>query len=213
MRRDPALRSTRHRRPGTAVLAKGQRRSEEILDAATQLLIEDGYAQLSTRKVAARAGMRPGNLQYYYRTKQDVVRALLERYLARSMSAIEARVAASAPTAEGSLRASLDGILADQTTGACQFFWELWALAARDPAVGRAVRGFYQRYRQGVADALRAVNPRLRPAVARRRATLVVGLLEGLTVLRLGSAENPAADAALVGDLRGVVRHLTRGDL
>ena len=39
--------------------------------------MHDGYALLSTRKIAARAGMRPGNLQYYYRTKEDVVRAVL----------------------------------------------------------------------------------------------------------------------------------------
>ena len=55
-------------RAGTAVRPKGQARSAAILDAATAILVEEGYAHLSTRKIAARAGMHPGNLQYYYRT-------------------------------------------------------------------------------------------------------------------------------------------------
>ena len=71
------LSRTRHR-AGTAVLAKGQRRTETILDAATAILIEEGYAQLTTRKIATRARIRPGNLQYYYPAKHDVVRAVLD---------------------------------------------------------------------------------------------------------------------------------------
>lgn len=195
------------------MLEKGQRRSEEILDAATRILIEDGYAQLSTRKIAAAAGIRPGNLQYYYRTKQDVVRALLERYLARSLQAIEARVAATAGTPAAALRVALDGILADQQSDACQFFWEVWALAARDATVARAARGFYERYRHGVAAALRAVNPRLAPATARRRATMVVALLEGLTVFRLGAGRGGDPGPSLLRDVRALVVHLAEGEL
>ena len=203
-------RPSRHRRPGTAVSEKGRTRSEGILDAATKLLIDEGYAQLSIRKIAARAGVRPGNLQYYYPTKQDVVRALLERYLARSLQATRARVASSHGTPRARLRASLDGILADQASAdACRFFWEVWALAARDRDVARATRRFYDRYRQGVADALAAVSPRMGRARIERRAALAVALLEGLTVLRLGAPRRRKLDPRLLRELRALVLYLT----
>jgi len=202
--------ANRQVRAGRAVLEKGLRRSEEILDAAATLLVEDGYAQLSTRKIAARAGIRPGNLQYYYRTKQDVVRALLDRYLAVSMRAIEERVAASAGTPEARLRSGIEGILADQQVGrSCEFFREIWALAARDRAVANAVQDFYARYRDGIAQALLAVNPALGAARAKRRAALVVAMLEGLTVFRFGRRAD-LEDPALARELPRLVLQLAK---
>jgi AcrR family transcriptional regulator len=202
--------ANRQVRAGRAVLEKGLRRSEEILDAAATLLVEDGYAQLSIRKIAARAGIRPGNLQYYYRTKQDVVRALLDRYLAESVRAIEQRVAASTGTPEARLRSGIEGILADQQVGrSCEFFREIWALAARDRAVARAVQNFYARYRDGVAQALLAVNPALGAACADRRAALVVAMLEGLSVFRFGRRA-ALEDPALARELPRLVLQLAK---
>lgn len=166
----------RHR-SGTAVLAKGRDRIEKILDAATRLLIDEGYAQLSTRKIAARAGIRPGHLQYYFPTKQAVVRGLLERYLERATRSFDGRA--------GDLDAVLDGILAEQTTGdSPRFFWELWALAARDPAVAEAMRLFYRGYWLNLVTALLAAKPALGRPRAERRAALMVAMLEGLTLFR-----------------------------
>jgi AcrR family transcriptional regulator len=209
--REGAVDLRRHRRPGTAVRAKGRQRSEQILDAATRILVEEGYAQLSTRKIASRAGIRPGNLQYYYPAKDDVVRALLERWLARSMRAIEARIAATARTPEAALRAGVNGILADQAdAGACQMFWEIWALAARDQTVARTTRAFYHRYRDGLAGMLLAVNPCLGRARAARRATLAVALLEGLTVFRLGGGGSARGAPELVRELQAFLLHLAK---
>ena len=112
------------------------------------ILVDEGYASLSTRKIAARAGMLPGNLHYYYSTKHEVVRALLDRYLERATARIETRIvnAQSAPT-DDPAEAALSVLFADQTNlESCRFFWELWALAARDPAVSEAMRGFYLNY-------------------------------------------------------------------
>jgi AcrR family transcriptional regulator len=195
------------------VLAKGQRRDEAILDAATALLIDEGYAHLSTRAIAARAGIHPGHLQYYYPAKADVVRALLERYLARSLRDVEARLERAAGTPVARLRATLDAILDDQATaGACQMFWELWALAARDKAVAAATAAFYGRYRHGVAAALRALNPRLGRARAERRAALAVALLEGLTVWRLSGAGRARLDPALRRELRTLMTRFAEED-
>lgn len=175
---------SRHR-AGTAVIEKGRKSVDEILDAATALLAEEGYAQLSTRKVAARAGMRPGNLQYYFPAKRDMVRALLDRHLERSLERLAGRIEAGEPSPEGRLRQVIEGILADQASALdCTLFREIWALAAHDPEVAAAMSDFYGEYRAHLAATLRSVNPRLRSGDAQRLATAVVAMLEGLSLLR-----------------------------
>lgn len=175
---------SRHR-AGTAVIDKGRHRVDEILDAATALIAEEGYAQLSTRKVAARAGMRPGNLQYYFPAKRDMVHGLLERYLERSLERLAGRIEQGEPSPEGQLRQVIEGILGDQASELdCTLFREIWALAAHDAEVAKAMSDFYGRYRGHLAESLRVVNPQLGSHGSQRLATVVVAMLEGLSLLR-----------------------------
>jgi AcrR family transcriptional regulator len=207
-RRRRPLRAARHR-PGTAVRRKGLARREAILDAATAILIDEGYAELSTRKIAARAGIRPGNLQYYYPSKQDVVRAVLERYLERAMEAVEARVAQGAGDPAACLQAALTGLLAEQESADnCCFFWELWALAARDAAVAEAMSAFYERYWRGVVDVLMRTNSALGRARAERRAALLIAMLEGLTLFRARRDPRELPLPGLERELRALVHSL-----
>jgi AcrR family transcriptional regulator len=173
----------RHR-AGTAVIEKGRRSVGEILDAATALLAEDGYAALSTRKVAARAGMRPGNLQYYFPAKRDMVRALLERYLQRSLERLARRVERGQHTPEARLRSAIDGILSQQHSEPdCTLFRELWALASHDADVATAMSDFYRHYRTHVGAALGSVSPGLGRSESERLAMAVVAMLEGLSIV------------------------------
>ena len=53
--------------------------AERITDAARSCLLEDGYAALSTRKVAERAGVPLSQIHYHFGSKQALVLALLDR--------------------------------------------------------------------------------------------------------------------------------------
>lgn len=200
---------TRHR-PGTAVLSKGRARTAAILDEATALLIEEGYAELSIRKIATRAGIRPGHLQYYFPTKQEVVRALLERYLERATKGLEGRRAEMAGAApERRLDAVLDAILAEQRDpDHCRFFWELWALAARDPEVAEAMQHFYRSYWRTIVATLLEVQPGLGRPRAERRAALLISMLEGLSLFRSRTAARELPLPFLERELRSLTRRL-----
>src|SRR5689334_13484450 len=65
-RKTRAPAAVRRARAGTAVQTRGQRRVAEILLAARAVMVEDGYAALTTRKVAERVGVRQSNVQYYF---------------------------------------------------------------------------------------------------------------------------------------------------
>lgn len=190
--------------------SRSRERVDVILDAATAILVEEGYAALSTRKIAARAGMLPGNLHYYYPAKHDVVRALLDRYLEQATARIESRIVETdRAAAEDPIMAALDALLADQIDAErCRFFWELWALAARDPAVLEAMRGFYRRYWRALVTKLLQRNPALGRPRSERRAALVIALLEGLTLFRAHEPPHALPLPGLERELRSVVQTL-----
>jgi AcrR family transcriptional regulator len=50
-----------------------------LLDAALQLMLEEGYAAVTSRRVAARAGLKPQLVHYYFRTMDDLFLALVRR--------------------------------------------------------------------------------------------------------------------------------------
>lgn len=74
--------ATASRAPGAGRRAKTAQTRARILDAALALFNERGTAAISTNHVAAAAGLSPGNLYYHYADKQEILRALHERYTA-----------------------------------------------------------------------------------------------------------------------------------
>jgi AcrR family transcriptional regulator len=50
-----------------------------LLDAAEQLMIEEGYVAVTSRRVAERAGLKPQLVHYYFRTMDDLFLAVFVR--------------------------------------------------------------------------------------------------------------------------------------
>jgi AcrR family transcriptional regulator len=60
-----------------------------ILDATEQLIREEGYASESTRRVAAKAGLKPSLVHYYFPTTDDLLLAMSRRGAEESDRMIE----------------------------------------------------------------------------------------------------------------------------
>ncbi|GGO47096.1 TetR family transcriptional regulator [Streptomyces daqingensis] len=52
---------------------RGQETRQRLLDAAAQLIVEDGWGAVTTRRAADRAGLRPGLVHYHFRTVEDLL--------------------------------------------------------------------------------------------------------------------------------------------
>ena len=50
-----------------------------LLNAAESLMRESGYAAVTSRRLAARAGLKPQLVHYYFRTMDDLFLALFRR--------------------------------------------------------------------------------------------------------------------------------------
>src|SRR5882724_5512189 len=54
-------------------------RRGEILDAARSCFARSGFHQTSMQEICAEAGMSPGNLYRYFRSKEDIIAGIAER--------------------------------------------------------------------------------------------------------------------------------------
>ena len=76
-RRQPASPDATGARP--ALTPHGQAQRQALVDAAYQVIAEGGFEHLRTRDVAARANVNIATLHYYFATKEDLIRAVLDR--------------------------------------------------------------------------------------------------------------------------------------
>lgn len=68
-----------------------------LLNAAQQLMIDEGYAGVTTRRVAARAGLKPQLVHYYFASMDDLLLALVRRATTRSRDAFARALASPKP--------------------------------------------------------------------------------------------------------------------
>jgi AcrR family transcriptional regulator len=83
-------RLTTQRRPGTTA-------RDEILDAAGELFTTLGYAGTSTRSIAEAVGIRQASLYHYFKTKDDILCALLSQTVTPTLAFIPALTNAEPP--------------------------------------------------------------------------------------------------------------------
>ncbi len=62
----------------------------ELLEKSAQLFRTKGYDNTTVREIAAAAGIQAGSWFYHFKTKQDILAAIMEQGLARSLAEIEA---------------------------------------------------------------------------------------------------------------------------
>ena len=183
---------------------KGLGRAQDILEAARSLLAAEGYAGLSMRRVAQAAGMSLSNVQHYYGSKD----LLLEALLLTTMDAFQARMddIAAAMSERSQLERFLSTVdmfldeLTDPVTHA--LFFELWALASRNPFASSLMDKMLGRERKTVYKLIRGLKPDLSDEETMQRAILVVAQVEGLMLFRLDKRRRRAQFDAVKASLR-----------
>lgn len=167
---------------GVGAYAKGQERIHHILEEAIVLIDEEGLKEFSMRELARRAGLRLANLQYYFKTRSDVVLAIARFY--EQAYVYETKRIFDDPKA--SLREKL-GAFIDmrfESSGRSGLSFSLQSeirTASLDAA--EPVYRAYEYVLQRIVGALREAHPALSPESASRRAAMLLAALEGTEFL------------------------------
>jgi AcrR family transcriptional regulator len=111
-----------------------------LLDAARQLMLEEGYAAVTSRRVAAKAGLKPQLVHYYFRTMDDLFIALVRRGAEQSLARQALALASPQP-----LRALWE---LSTDPAATKLQMELVALANHRKALRSELAGYAEEFRR-----------------------------------------------------------------
>ena len=158
-----------------------------ILEAARRRLLADGYAGLSTRKVADEAGVPLSQLHYYFGSKGGLILALFEEENQRRLERQRRMYAEDAPLWQRYERAC-DYLEDDLDSGYVRVLQEMIAAGWSNPEVRDAVRellgGWFRLLIEVAREAERRHGP-LGPFTAEEAAALVMSAFIGAEALIL----------------------------
>ena len=127
---------------------------ERILEAARQRLVEEGYARLSTRQIAAEAGVNHALIHYYFGTKDQLVIAVLDEANRRLLARQTAMYDTPGGFAEKWARARAF-YEEDLASGFVRLQMELWAASLSNPELRAVFLPRLLAWRRVVRDAVR----------------------------------------------------------
>lgn len=71
------------------VVKEAEERRNEILDAVDELFAQKGFDGTSTNDILEKVGIARGTLYYHFKSKEDIMDALIERYNVRLLDAAQ----------------------------------------------------------------------------------------------------------------------------
>lgn len=125
---------------------------EAFLDAAERLLVEIGYAKITTRRLGEEAGANHGLIHYYFGSMEQLFVRVLERYTDRLIERQRAMYAAPGPFIE-KWRMAMRYLDEDRASGYQKIWLELQALAWNRPELRERVAEVRRRWADVLRDA------------------------------------------------------------
>jgi TetR/AcrR family transcriptional regulator, transcriptional repressor of bet genes len=137
--------------------ASVEERREQLLSAAFEVASRTGIGGLTVRSIASEASVSHGLVHFHFKTKEQLVRALLEWVLAATLALHVPEDVARIPRPLDRLRALLQQEMyrLSREPRRTRVFFEYWAMGTRDAAIGERISAELERYRsalRGVAE-------------------------------------------------------------
>jgi AcrR family transcriptional regulator len=165
---------------------------EAFLDAAERLLVDVGYAGITTRRLAEEANANHGLVHYYFGSMENLLVRVLERFTERLIARQRAMYAADVPFIE-KWREAMRYLDADREYQ--KVWYELQALAWNRPELRERVAHVDEEWRSVLREAF--AEPRKRYGLQiplEALVALVVTFNEGIIFERLSGIETGQAE-------------------
>ena len=120
-------------------------RKQQILQAAIEIIVNQGYGDLTMRALARVNGIQLGGLQYHFPTWEDMLRALV----AYTSEAYRSKFELMKVNQQLSIRAVMNLVVIEPADGNLQLdkLWpQLWAMGQVHPIVADLVDDIYAEY-------------------------------------------------------------------
>lgn len=162
---------------------KKNAKTEKVIDVGLTLLKTQGDFGLSMRKVATDAEMSLSNVQYYFKTKDDLLKAMADRYFEQCLEELKSVEALQDHARVQDELSVLLGMFLSHgvnISDMCRIFREYWAIATRNEAIERYVLDYYQEMANILTSKLLPVAKDDKSA--KEAVSILIPYIEGYTV-------------------------------
>lgn len=125
---------------------------EALLDSAERLLVDVGYARVTTRRLAEAAGVNHGLVHYYFGSMEELFFQVLDRFTTRLLQRQAAMYARDVPFIER-WREAMRYLDQDMASGYQKIWLELQAMAWNDDDLRARMADVTRRWRAVLRDA------------------------------------------------------------
>ena len=126
---------------------------DAFLDAAERLLIGQGYAGISTRRLAEEAGANHGLVHYYFGSMENLFVRVLERFTERLISRQREMYERTDLTGAEKWRTAMGYLESDLAAGYPKIWLELQALGWNQPDIAERVTEVNREWRAVLTEA------------------------------------------------------------
>ena len=177
-----SVRTPAPKRPG--IYSRGSATVDGILEAALHVLVEEGAAAFTLRRIAEYAGSSIGNVSRHFPRKEMLVQVLLEELLAPSEGMVERNIVQAGMSAEAALELIIGGSFDQiQTKETTHLYSELWAMANHNEFVADRVEESTRYAHELTATYVAKLNPALSPADVSAVSLFINASIDGAIVL------------------------------
>jgi TetR/AcrR family transcriptional repressor of bet genes len=160
--------------------SNADQRRAEIVQALYECLAEQGHEKVTIKVIAARAGLPPGVIHYYFNSKEDIIADLARFLVNRYSQKLEDRLAGARSHRQG-IAIVVDYVVDELVFDAAlnRVFFNLTQMAFERESLHAVMREMFRIYRRRMVDVLTAAGMGERSASIGAR---VVALAEGFSL-------------------------------
>ncbi len=164
---------------------KGEERRKQILEACKRVLAKEGCMRFQLRNVAIEAGLSLSNVQYYFPTKEELVRGLMDNIAEFYLQEAEELRGCDTETPIDRFLAMMDYLVNMIKDPEERYFWiQLWAfVGASDPDKNKYLSEMYLTDIANIKNVLQDINPLLTKGVVQQRSTMIAAMVEGMMLM------------------------------
>ena len=124
-----------------------EERKDQILEAATKVFSQHGFAGTRMDDIAVESGLSKGSLYWYFDSKDAIIVGILDRVFDWETAHIE-EILEREDSAQKKMELFVETTLKnlDKMKPLMPIFFDFWSLSVRNKTINKAIKRYYQRF-------------------------------------------------------------------
>ena len=160
-------------------------RRNQILDAATKVFVRQGFQHARMDDIVEESGLSKGTLYWYFKSKEDIINAILRRLFAGDLEHLEDLIQAGGTASERLIQLTNYRVIGmKRMSNLVPIIFEFYAVAVHQQWVKQFINEYFEHFRALLEELIQQGidNGEFRHVNARNTAISFASLYEGLTL-------------------------------